>query len=149
MFEVVQQAAITLAGGDGYDYSNISHPSTLKNIGYDIKHLAEITEEMAIMENNTDKINESKLFIKLYIRKWKLLAASSQKQLEERSYNKILQLPSCEDLMKITKVIKKELSKINTKGTIDSQEYTDVAESVQARLVLFNKRRPGELEALM
>ena len=144
-FEIIQRAAITLAGSASpHTYSDLKHPSTLKNLGYEIKHYIEIKEELAIEEQNVEDITQSKYFKKLYKRRWGLLSSSAQKQLEERQYNEESELPSCEDLKKVTDYIKVSLGE----DKLASIGYKDLVQLVQTRLLLFNKRRPGELEAL-
>ena len=147
-FEVIQKAAINLAGGEGDDYTNVSHPSTLKNIGYEVKHLVEIKEENAIIAQDAKRMKEAEYFLKLYQRKWTLFAGSAQKQLEERMYNKAINLPSTEDVEAVTNIMKNKLVQISMNGEIVASQYVATAELVQARLLVFNKRRPGELEAL-
>lgn len=142
-FDIVQKAAILLAGGQSSEsYSDLKHPSTLKNIGYEVKHYVEIKEEQAIENAKSDEISDCKYFLKLYRRRWKLLSSSAIKQLEERHYNSHLELPSCDDLKQLTDFIQLMLKEETT------IQFKDMVALVQARLLLFNKRRPGELEAL-
>ena len=104
-FDLFPRAAIALAGNDDGQYNDLKHPSTLKNIGYLIKQLAEIKEETGITTSSSGKISEAKYFLKLYRRRWTLLASSAQKQLEERTFNQEIHLPTCGELISITSQI--------------------------------------------
>ena len=139
-FDIVQRAAICLSGNDQGVYKNLPHPSALRNIGYEIKRHAELTEEIGITKTYRTQMEEAKLFLKLYKIRWTLLWSSAQKQLNERQFNKEVKLPTCADLTGITTYMKTEIHTLLKSFTIE--DYSALAKLVEARLIMFNKRRP-------
>jgi hypothetical protein len=132
--ETIKLAAIALAGNDVY--TNVPYPSTLKHIGYDIKRYA---EAKAIKTSNKAKVKESGLFLKLFTKRWRHIASSALKQLQTRKFNKEVTLPSSDNLKSVTGFIKSRIANPS------ELEYKTMADCVEARLLMFNKRLPGEL----
>ena len=74
------------------------------------------------------------------------MASSGQKQLEERQYNAPVHLPTGEEI--VTLFIKKALSTFEKQTNKGKSDHKEIVAYLQSRLMMFNKRRPGELEAL-
>jgi len=67
--------------------------------------------------------------------------------LQKRKFNAEKSLPEHEDLVKLIKHIKDELKKLKLKDS-SYQTFRQTENLAQARLLIFNKRRSGEVEVI-
>lgn len=67
--------------------------------------------------------------------------------LQVRSFNKEKGLPEPEDIIKIQEKIRNDIKNFDEKDTTP-QNFRFAAEVSQARLLLYNKRRSGEIEGI-
>ncbi|XP_062609194.1 uncharacterized protein LOC134270939 [Saccostrea cucullata] len=68
-------------------------------------------------------------------------------KLQIRSFNKEKCLPEPEDIIKIQEKIRNDIKNFDEKDTTP-QNFRFAAEVSQARLLLYNKRRSGEIEGI-
>lgn len=91
-------------------------------------------------------------FIQLLKMEWSTrVNRISRATLVERNFNKKKPLPDPEDIVKLATYLVTELQKLESKldpALADNMKFRKVVMLVQSRLLLYNRRRPGELEAL-
>ena len=143
-FKMVVKAVAVVSGAtaDSFD-----HPSNALKSGYYIKEMANIKETLTMMSRDKDKAEEARLFHAVCEKNWITeVSALACATLRERSFNKVVELPKPADLKKLSQHLQDEAGKIAVIESEDSYRYA--IEVTQARLLTYNKRRPGELQSI-
>lgn len=68
--------------------------------------------------------------------------------LHERKFNKVVKLPSPDDLKVFSQSLQDTLRQLSRQCIVTPETYRALVEAVEARLLTYNKRRPGELESI-
>ena len=146
--DTIIHASQNLSGSDG-NY-NMKTPSVAGKLKHDLRRLALAKELFAIKEGNNDKVKEAKAFLKVMDKEWLIKIGITESAVsQERNFNKRPELPNPTDMSKLTTFIKKKLNEtVYDVETPEWKTFVDVTSWVQARLVTYNKRRPGEVETL-
>ena len=145
-FDTVLEAAMMSAGGTG---ATMAHPSVALKLGYDIQKMAETKQALAIRRYDKDSEEKAKGFLVLKQKEWSSkVAIMAQKIIDERRFTQRLELPQPEDVARVSGHLQSELMTLNLEDKTSWKTYTRAVTLVQARLVTFNKRRPGELESM-
>ena len=143
-FKMVVKAVAVVSGAtaDSFD-----HPSNALKSSYYIKEMANIKETLAMMSIDKDKAEEARLFHAVCEKNWITeVSALACATLRERSFNKVVELPKPADLKKLSQHLQDEAGKIAVIESEDSYRYA--IEVTEARLLTYNKRRPGELHSI-
>ena len=141
----VTVAAYQCALQDNDQEEEFGAPSNAIKLGYDIKPVASIALADSLLKRDMEKRRDLKDFLKLMDLKWSSKLA--RVCLINRQYNKRTPLPLPEDMESLAKYLKKELQELDTNDKSMSN-YIHAVQLVQARLVTYNRRRDGELQAL-
>lgn len=146
-FDIIARCAI-LACGRNND-NEMQHPSVAIKLGFDIAKLVACKLGYAAKERNEGDYKDAKRFQSLLTREWKLkVRKQAALLLEERQFNKRNELPDPEDIARIAKYLTEQLDEYSEKSVSTPDEYRRLGMLTQARLLLYNRRRPGELQAL-
>ncbi|XP_041474303.1 uncharacterized protein LOC121423085 [Lytechinus variegatus] len=144
--------ATRLASG----YSESTHlyetPSLALKIGHSLRKVAEILKSEALMNGDAALKQKSGDFISLYQMKWEeLVSTHALRTLQEKRRNKPKYLPITADVSKLTKHLKEKVSggkdKL-TKEPDNQQAWRDLAEVTLASLIVFNRKRAGEVSKI-
>ncbi|XP_062616803.1 uncharacterized protein LOC134278506 [Saccostrea cucullata] len=101
-----------------------------------------------IKSKDEQAVNDSKSFLKLMKFEWSTKVTKlAIVTLQIRSFNKEKCLPEPEDIIKIQEKIRNDIKNFDEKDTTP-QNFRFAAEVSQARLLLYNKRRSGEIEGI-
>ncbi|XP_062612913.1 uncharacterized protein LOC134274668 [Saccostrea cucullata] len=144
-FDLVAACALKACNEENGD---LVHPTTAIKLGFDISRLAAIKLACCIKKGLHSDNKSTTDFIKLVEVEWgtkvKKLASTL---INERHFNKPAKLPFAEDVCSLTNHILQELEKLNL-AHLQLSTFRRAVVLAQCRLLLYNKRRPGELEAL-
>jgi hypothetical protein len=143
-FKCVLKAVQKVAGGTEESYKT---PSNALKSGHHIKEMCAIKETFSIIAKDKDGMESAAQFLTLVKSNWAVeISTLACATLSERRYNTVVELPTPQDIAKLSSYLQNEevkIRKIETAG-----EFRRACEVVQARLTSYNKRRPGEIEAL-
>lgn len=143
-FDLLIKGALMLAGQVAGD-TDMLRPATLLKIGNDVEKMIAIKQVAAIECDDDEKRSEATDLLHLMRNRWsERLAGTARAQVEERRFKVQANLPSPEDLKKLSSFIHAEIQKCG----LVRPNLKRAMVLAQARLALFNKRRPGELEGL-
>ena len=143
-FKTVVQAVTTLCGGTD---DSLETPSNALKMGQHIKELTDIKETNASIKRDTSSVEDCRQFRLLVEKNWRVeVSALACAILSERKFNKTIQLPGSDDLRKLSEYLKSQATKIQEITNADA--YRHAVQVAEARLLTYNKRRPGELEAI-
>ena len=99
------------------------------------------------MSGDLHSIKEAKLLLESMRTMWSTRVTKlARVVLDERKFNRPVNLPKAEDIQMLAKYLKKRVEELNLNDT-SYRNYASVVETVMARLLLYNRRRSGELEA--
>ncbi|MEW8545003.1 MAG: hypothetical protein AB2693_15875, partial [Candidatus Thiodiazotropha sp.] len=156
-YELAASAAFRISLPDADDEEDLKSPSNAINIKYDLIRMTDAKWSLSVKELDkqptqawTKSKHEAEEFLQLIKRNWsEKVTRLARKVLDERRLNQIQQLPQPEDLEKLSQHLQKKL----TESDLDEKSatwdaYKDVIRYTQTRLMIYNKRRSGELEAI-
>jgi hypothetical protein len=144
MYREVVNAVREVSGRKG---DTMSNPSNALKLGYYLKDLANIKMSLALEKGDNAKYKSAKTFHKLCSKSWKSdVSAEACAEISERNFTRTLELPHPEDLLKLSSYLQ-ELEKQT--NITDAYTYRQAVEVCEARLLTYNKRRPGELESVL
>ena len=126
----------------------LKHPSTAIELGYDIERLAAAKGTYAIKKKRRPEKRSIRLPLLGQFRVEDQGEKGACCLLEERKFNKPSELSIPEDIVTLAQYLVSSLKVVDLKADPDPILFSRVAVLAEARLLLFNKRRPGELEAI-
>lgn len=136
--------AVCIVSGKTDD--SFQHPSNALKLGHHIKELANSKYILARINKNDADAEDASTFKELCVKSWKRDVSSlACATLNERTFNKVAELPEPGDLEKLSLYLQQQAGGISEISTKD--QFRHAVEVAQARLLTYNKRRPGELEA--
>lgn len=144
MYKKVVAAVIKISGGS---VDTFAHPSNALKMGYYLKEMADIKYSQALIKQEEEKAKDAQAFRFLCEKNWSTDVSSlACATIAERKFNQVIELPLPSDLKSLSTYLQKEANSI--KSVYDDTSYRHAVCIAQARLVTYNKRRPGELEAV-
>lgn len=138
-----------MACGEEFD-ETLEHPSTAIKLGFDISRMLTSKIGYCIKQGDKEGIKHCLDVERLMKDEWtykvnKLASVT----LNERKFNKRIKLPLPEDIAKLSMYLIKEILNLHQKmNNQDDVVFRHAIILAEARLLLFNKRRPGELESM-
>lgn len=125
----------------------LKHPSTAVKLGHDLARLAAAKGTYAVKRRNEGQRKKASDSVFLIHQEWKIkVNKRAVTLLQERQFNKFVQLPYPEDIAKLAEFLVKNLKEIELKA--EPAVFNRVVVLTEARLLLYNHRRPLEIEAL-
>uniref|UniRef100_A0A8W8MQQ1 Uncharacterized protein n=1 Tax=Magallana gigas TaxID=29159 RepID=A0A8W8MQQ1_MAGGI len=147
-FDNVAKGALITASPGFDDEEDLKAPLTAIRLGYEIKRMLSAKWAEGIKSKDEAAANDSKSFLKLMKFEWSTKVTKlATVTLQVRSFNKEKSLPEPEDIIKIQEKIRNDIKTFDEKDTTP-QNFRFAAEVSQARLLLYNKRRSGEIEGI-
>jgi hypothetical protein len=145
-FDMVVKAALACAAQDADDEEDLATPSNAIKLHYDLQRLTSIKMGIAMKIGDTKTRKDCKTFLKLITMQYSNRLA--RVLLQERRFNIRKPLPLPEDIQKLCTFLKKELSSLDLNDS-SSKNYLRATKLAEARLILYNRRRCGELQAML
>lgn len=144
-FHTVAQAALKVARQDERDESTLGAPSNALKLSFDVKRLASIKLAKAIQDGDRAEREKAKDFLELMAISWS--TKLERIVLEERKQARKQPLPLPKDIIKLSAYLKSES---NSCDLLDNSynNFRKVAILSLAGLISYNRRRPGEVQAM-
>lgn len=147
-FKTTVRAVRSLCGIDTGKSATI--PSLALKIGHSLSKCANILLSQALMQDDVELQNRSENFKKLYTMEWNNeVSATALKCIEANKWNKPKMLPLTNDVVKLQKHLDKQIE-ISTSQLEKnhSEGWRPLCEALLVSIILFNRRRSGEVERL-
>ena len=144
-FTQVAKAALRVAKQDEGDEEDLAAPSNAVKLSYDIKRLVSIKLAKAIRSENTKDRQEAEDFLKLMSIEWSTKLA--RVTLEDRKHNKKTPLPLQEDIQRLSEYLNDQIREFKTQDA-SYKNYRSGVILAESKLITFNRRRCGELQAM-
>ena len=147
-FDDIVRATLKTASVEFDDDEDLKSPSTALKMGYDIKRMVGAKWGIALRDEDDKSSKECKDFLKLYKFEWSVKVTKlATVILQTRRFSKDRTLPEPDDLFKLHGYIKEEIRNLDLKDY--SYKNFRMAEVLaQTRLLMYNKRRSGEVEVI-
>ena len=153
-FSSVISAVKAVAGHEGDNC--LASPSVAVDLGRDLKKCAVKLKGMALEEGDREVAKNAKNFLARCTDEWNdEVSGGARRTLKRRKVNKTLLLPVASDVMKLNahlqEVQKGSMASVQSPGKDDdsfSVAFRQLASTLLAQLILFNRRRPGEVSKL-
>jgi len=153
-FRVVVSAVKDVAGYNARD-NTYQHPSVAIELGRDIKKSAVVLKNIALKEGNQHAAKDAKNFLELCEGEWNdEVSGGARRLIQRRKANKIHVLPLASDVHKLNVHLQdtKESSMACVSKGVGNENFSaafrDLGSSVLSQLLLFNRRRQGEVSKL-
>ena len=134
---------------DEVDEDDLEAPSNAIKLTYDIARLCSSKSTKAIdnkVAGETDR-KLTKRFMEKFQYNWSTdVKKRARHVLRERKLNETIQLPDPKDIATLAQFMQKKLAA--AKKPVDYEDFKEMQHAVLARLIAFNRRRPGELQVL-
>ncbi|XP_060064937.1 uncharacterized protein LOC132545279 [Ylistrum balloti] len=144
-FTEIAKATLKVARQDEDDEEKIEAPSNAIKLAYDLKRMGNLKLANAIKQCDNIKKSEAKDFLKLMQLEW--TTKLSRVALEERKHLKNKPLPLPEDVQKLAVYLRSEMENFNIEDT-SYENFRNGVILAEAGLITYNRRRPGEIQAL-
>lgn len=149
-FKHVVSAVNVLAG---YNAKNktYSRPSLAIKLGYQLQKLCDIVEKNAVKSGDESKAMSAQSFLEVYKKEWnKHVSAGALKTLRDTKRVKEKNVPAVEDVKLLNAHIVQAhtLAEKKFRENISAESYAALAKVILGRVILFNRRKPGEVSGL-
>lgn len=144
-FTQVAKGALKVAQQDSSDEDSLQAPSNAIKLAHDIKRMANIKLGRAIESRNKDMKESAIDFLHLMSIQWSTKLA--RVLLDEKKHVKNTPLPVPSDVVKFSQYLKGEAKVCDLKDT-SYPNYRKVVILALAALISYNRRRPGEVQAI-
>jgi len=153
-FQAVLSAVKAVAGYDEENNSFVS-PSVGVDLGRDLKKCVLVLKGQALTEGDRETVKYVKNFLELCTDEWNYeVSGGARRILRRRKANRNLVLPLASDVTKLNahlhEVQKISMASLNKPDKDDNfaTAFRNLESSILAQLILFNRRRPGEVSKL-
>ena len=126
-----------------------SSPSFALKIGHELRRCADLVRNMALKQHDMDMLQKAEAFLKVRQFEWPVMISSpALATLASRKQNRPCMLPCSSDLTMLMKYLKSSVLRLMSQ--LESSHnprlfWHSLAELTVARIIIFNKRRSGEV----
>ena len=142
--------------GHNKDLERISKvPSLALKLGHSLKKCAMLKYGMGVEKDDETAKKSAKNFLKLFELHWSNSVSSiALRSLADSKFNKAEQLPLTDDLIRLKLYLLEDMARLSTRldaaasCDIDVQDWRQLAEDTETRVLVFNKKRCSEAAKL-
>lgn len=149
-FHTLIQAVQRVSGYDDESHS-YQTPSLALKLGRSLMKICEIIHCRALISEDKELIASTETFKKLYSSKWsEMISHTALVTLNEAKFNKPSTLPFTKDVQCLHQFLEKTACTAfhKLKETPSHQNYAELAKATLARIIVFNRRRAGEVSKM-
>lgn len=147
-FDTLCHAIIITSASNMDDEEDLLKPSNALKLGFDLKRLADGKIGHSLITGNRAEREEAKDFLKMMQIYWGSRTTKLARiSLEQRTYGEEVLLPHPEDINELYMCLQRTLAELDLTST-DYENYRNVCKAVEARLIIYNRRRTGEVQAV-
>ena len=145
-FDLVAGAALQVSLPEMDHISDLKSPSNAIKLKYDLKRLVDMIYAYLLKNNKEGReVSDAKRFTKLMSLEWsERVTKLARTVLQQRKLSEKKELPSPEDIETLTRHLISQLTKIE----LVPELFQTISRLCQTRLLIYNKRRTGELVCL-
>ncbi|CAL9708054.1 unnamed protein product [Knipowitschia caucasica] len=144
-------SAVNIVAGYDSESNTYSSPSLAIKLGYQLQKLCSIVESNAIESGDESRAKSAQGFLEMYKNKWnKLVSASALTTLRETKRVKEKSVPSIQDVKCLNSFVANAhtVAENMFREHVSADTYASLAKVLLSRVILFNRRKPGEVSSL-
>lgn len=144
-------SAVNVLAGYNSKNNTYSRPSLAIKLGYQLQKICSIVENNAINSGDESKAKSAQSFLEIYKKKWnKLVSAGALTTLKETKRVKEKNVPSVQDVKRLNSYMANVHAVAENKfgEHVSAETYASLAKVILGRIILFNRRKPGEVSGL-
>nr|XP_046253175.1 uncharacterized protein LOC124063495 isoform X2 [Scatophagus argus] len=149
-FMHVVQAVKNIAGYS-CDTNAYSCPSLALKIGYSLKKISMLVESRANVQSDYSAAKEARTFRSVYETRWnELISSDSLRTLQESKWNTPQLLPFTKDVQTLHSYLDAQQQELFSRLSSETslQTYTQLTKVILTQVILFNRRRAGEVSKI-
>ncbi|KAL7385829.1 hypothetical protein ABVT39_000841 [Epinephelus coioides] len=149
-FMHVVQAVKRVAGHDS-ETDTYKCPSLALKIGHSLTKISQLVESRANIQNNYPVAKDARTFRRVYETRWnEQISAASLRTLQESKWNAPRLLPFTKDVQTLHSYldVQQQLSHSKLSTETSPQTWTQLAKITLTQVILFNRRRAGEVSKM-
>lgn len=149
-FHVLVQAVKRVSGFDE-DSHSYKTPSLALKLGHSLHKISDLICCTALVAGNDELKKSCQAFKTLYLSKWsELVSHTALTTLSDKRFNKPSTLPFTEDVQHLHQHLEKvaNLASDTLKSDPSPQAYRELCRTTLAKIILFNRRRGGEVSKM-
>ena len=126
-------------------------PSLALKIGHSLRRVSELIMCQFLIDEDDEGVESIRRFHKLYDTQWsEFVSHSALTNLSDANYNKSTTIPLAEDVQRLHLHLHQEadLATKNLNSTQSTGSYTALAKITLCKVILFNRRRSGEVSKM-
>ncbi|KAG7465900.1 hypothetical protein MATL_G00159130 [Megalops atlanticus] len=144
--------AVKMVSGYDEDKCTFQSPSLAMTLGRSVQKIASLVAFQAKIDGDSGKAQKTRNFKEMYQSKWnELLFANALRTLQEEKWNVPQVLPFTEDVKKMHLYLDKKQDEhyhsLSTEAS--SKNWTALAKVLLTQIILFNRRREGEVSKML
>ncbi|KAM9707776.1 uncharacterized protein ACNS7B_000282 isoform 5-T5 [Menidia menidia] len=150
-FHILIQAVKRVSGFDEGSHS-FKTPSLALKLGHSLNKISDLICCTSLVSGDEELRKSCQAFKKLYSSKWsELVSHTALTTLSDKRFNKPSTLPFTEDVQRLHQHLEKIASSASETLRSDSspQVYKELCRSTLAKIILFNRRRGGEVSKML
>ncbi|XP_035812761.2 uncharacterized protein LOC118471566 [Amphiprion ocellaris] len=149
-FHHVIRAVKEVAGFDE-KRNKFGKPTLATKLGQSIQRVADIMEAEALSSQNNEKKQVVQEFRRLYSLTWnEMISSAAYRTLEEKKWNKPKLIPLAEDVKKMHMYMTDKQKQYYKQLLVEKipKNWSNLAKVILAQIILFNRRREGEVSKM-
>jgi hypothetical protein len=147
-YDMAARAALNISKPQMDDETELEAPSNAIKFKFDLLRIAHCKIAFALKNKLEEAARDAEQFLKVIHISWaEQVTRLARSVLNQRNLNETVQLPCPEDIKRLNEYLTTSLNSLDLKKDIAT--YRRAVKLVQARLLCYNKRRSGELEATL
>ena len=147
-FDKAVSAALMCAQADMDDLEELGKPSNAIKIGYELKRIVSVKLGQAIRNRDNLTKEECRDYQHLLTAEWSArVTKRAQVTLRERQFNQEKKMPEPSDLVKLKDYLHSQLEEIDVEN-LSYKNFQHIAKLTLSKLLSYNRRRSGEIQAI-
>ena len=147
-YRLLVYAVLTTATHDLEDVNELKSPSNAIKLGFDVKRMIGVKIAEAVIRKDNDSRRDAEDLMLVVNTYWSTdVTKIARIVLLDRQFNKEVLLPVPEDVTKLNDYMNEEINNLDL-NTITLENFKKVSRLCGAKITLYNRRRPGEVENL-
>lgn len=146
--------AVTAArcvSGFSDETAKYQRPSLARKVGHSLHSLAMFIKSEGLKKKDKEAVQDAEEFAQLYQESWKFdIASQALTQLDQSKWNSPQLIPFTQDVLKLHSYLsEKQQQHLNAlKEEVSPTNWKDLAKVTLAQVILFNRRREGEVSRM-
>ena len=153
-FDTIVEAVHEMCALESNQYSRPqmkARPSFGLRVGYELCRCGELARNLALKQHDKAMLKKSESFLRVRNFEWpSVVSVPALYTLSKQKQNKPDLLPCTDDMIKLVQYLKTHMSKLGEQLNDEARSHSwhELCELALTRVIIFNKRRAGEVSKM-